>query len=186
MTDETRSRRFEQAVLPHLDAAYNLARWLTRNHHDAEDIMQEAALRAFRFFDGFKGGDSRAWLLAIVRNTGVSWLKRNHPAELDYVAPETLEEVSARPAALDAARGPADPERQAICNADHRQVNQAIAALPIEFREVLVLREVEDLSYRQIAEIVGIPMGTVMSRLSRARRLLSHTLANRHEVTDGL
>ena len=146
-------------MLPHLDAAYNLARWLTRNDHDAEDVVQEAVLRACRFADSLRG-DARPWLLAIVRNACYTWLEANRPAELTTV----LDDAAAIPAP------DADgPEAGAVRNLERRMLNEAIAALPPQFREVLVLRELEDLSYKDIARVAGVPIGTVMSRLSRAR-----------------
>ncbi len=160
MTDRA---RFEQQVLPHLDAAFNLARWLTRNDHDAEDVVQEAMLRAYRFFDALRG-EARPWLLAIVRNACFSWLQANRPAELQAIDRMELESDAPGPEAL-AAR-----------DLDRRRVNEAIAALPVQFREVLVLRELEDLAYKDIARIAEIPIGTVMSRLARARRLLVESL----------
>ena len=161
MTDSR--ARFEQQVLPHLDAAFNLARWLTRNDHDAEDVVQEAMLRAYRFFDGLRG-EPRPWLLAIVRNACFSWLRANRPAELHAIDGMELESDAPGPEAL-AAR-----------HVDRRRLNEAIAALPVQFREVLVLRELEDVAYKDIARIAEIPIGTVMSRLSRARRLLAEAL----------
>jgi RNA polymerase sigma-70 factor, ECF subfamily len=154
--------RFEQQVLPHVDAAYNLARWLTRNDHDAEDVLQDAMLRAYRYFDGLRG-EPRPWLLAIVRNACWSWLQANRPAELAAIddAPE--------------ADAPG-PEALAARELDRRALNEAIAALPVPFREALVLRELEYLSYKEIARIAGVPIGTVMSRLARARRLLAEAL----------
>ena len=149
-------------MLPHLDAAYNLARWLTRNDHDAQDVVQEAMLRAYRHFDGLRG-EPRPWLLAVVRNACFTWLKANRPAEA-----EPLDDV-----ADDALPG---PEAAVARSVDRRLLNEAIAALPVQFREVLVLRELEDLSYRDIARIAGVPIGTVMSRLSRARRLLGESM----------
>jgi RNA polymerase sigma-70 factor (ECF subfamily) len=161
-----RKRRFEQLVLPHLDAAYNLARWLTRNDHDAQDVVQEAVLRAFRFFDGLRG-EARPWLLAIVRNSCLTWLQVNRPAELAgfddrIVEPQRVDEDS--------------PEALALRAFDRRMLNEALAVLPVQFREALVLRELEDLSYKDIARIAGVPIGTVMSRLARARRLLAESL----------
>ena len=161
---------FEKLLAPHLDAACNLARWLTRNPDDADDVVQEAYLRAFRFFDGFRGGDARAWLLTIVRNTFYTWVQqqRGH---------ETLEysEESASLDCVDAAETPlhnADPQHLLLRAADRARVEAALRRLPVEYREVLVLRELEELSYKQVASIAGIPIGTVMSRLSRARERL--------------
>jgi RNA polymerase sigma-70 factor, ECF subfamily len=157
-----RRLRFEQQVLPHLDAAYNLARWLTRNDHDAEDVVQEAVLRAYRFYDGLRG-EPRPWLLAIVRNASFSWLERNRPGEV-ALPDEAADESSPGPEAL------------ALQGVERRMLNEAIGALPAQFREVLVLRELEDLSYKDIARIAEIPLGTVMSRLARARRLLGDSM----------
>lgn len=150
-------------MLPHLDAAYNLARWLTRNDHDAEDVVQDAVLRAYRFFDGLRG-EPRPWLLAIVRNASFSWLERNRPGDVARVDESAPDESAP------------NPETMAALGADRRLLNEAIAALPAQFREVLVLRELEDLSYKDIAHIADIPIGTVMSRLSRARRLLADSM----------
>jgi RNA polymerase sigma factor (sigma-70 family) len=167
LNDSDAARDFEAAVLPHLDAAYNLARWLARNPQDAEDVAQQALLRALRFFGGFRGGDGRAWLLAIVRNTFHSWLEQNRRggASVEY------DEASAGPEGMDVPETlhTADPEKLALRLADQQLVGAALRALPLEFREILVLRELEGLSYRDISEIIGAPMGTVMSRLSRAR-----------------
>ena len=159
--------RFEQVVLPHLDAAYNLARWLIRNPADAEDAVQEACLRALRFFDGFRGGDSRAWLLKIVRNTCYSWLKKNRPTELSDEFDETVHssEVLGE-----------DAETKLVSHANSGQVRKALETLPAGFREVLVLREIEELSYKEISDVTGVPMGTVMSSLSRARQRLREEL----------
>jgi RNA polymerase sigma-70 factor (ECF subfamily) len=155
--------RFEQTVLPHLDAAYNLARWLTRNDHDADDVLQEAMLRAYRHFAGLRG-EARPWLLAVVRNACWSWLQANRLAEV-----EPLDDAIAD----DSLPG---PDAVLARTLDRRMLNEAIAALPVQFREVLVLRELEDLAYRDIARIAGIPIGTVMSRLARARRLLAESM----------
>jgi RNA polymerase sigma factor (sigma-70 family) len=161
--------RFEAAVLPHLDAAYNLARWLTRNPQDAEDMVQEASLRAFRFFSGFHGADSRAWLLTIVRNTCYTWLKQNRATDLTAPFDEDLHTEDCE--AL-------NPEAVLQRYADGQLLRQALEDLPFEFREVMVLRELEGLSYKEIAGIADIPIGTVMSRLARARRRLQLYLAD--------
>jgi len=161
-----RRQRFEHVVLPHLDAAYNLARWITRNDHDAQDVVQEAVLRAYRFFEGLRG-EARPWLLAIVRNSCLSWLQVNRPADLAAFDDRVVETQ---------ASDQDGPEEQAMRATDRRMLNEAIAALPCQFREVLVLRELEDLSYRDIARIADIPIGTVMSRLARARRLLGESV----------
>jgi RNA polymerase sigma factor (sigma-70 family) len=155
---------FEQAVLPHLDAAYNLARWLTRNDHDAEDVAQEAFLRAMRFFDGFRGGSVRPWLLTIVRNTYLTWLQKSKVKEMTPLEDRDVESHAA------------SPEELLIERVDGQSLRRALDALPAEYREVLVLRELEELSYKEIAEITGIPMGTVMSRLARARRRLQESV----------
>jgi RNA polymerase sigma factor (sigma-70 family) len=161
--------RFEQAVLPHLDAAYNLARWLTRNDHDAQDVVQEAYLRAFRFWEGYHGGDARAWLLAIVRNTCFTWMQQNRaPGAMTTFDEEVHSEES------DAAT----PETLLLQSADQALVRQALEELPVHFREVLVLRELEGLSYKEIADVAGIPLGTVMSSLARARKRLRESLAS--------
>lgn len=163
--------QFELTVLPHVDAAYNLSRWLTRDAHDAEDIVQEACLRALRFIHTQRGQNSRAWLLTIVRNTCCTWLEKNRLNELAHAVP------------LDSAAEPAsesaDPQALAIERADRELVRQAVEELPIEYREVIVLRELEEMSYKEVAQIVGIPLGTVMSRLSRARARLEQTLRDR-------
>ena len=170
-----RTGRFEQTMVPHLDAAYNLARWLTRNDSDARDVVQDAYLRAFKYFDNFEGDNPSAWLLAIVRNAGFSWMRRNRPSE-EVVGSDLLNEDAAgnaEPLLGGGSRQLAtDPETLLIERRDRTRVNELVAKLPAEFREVIVLREIEDLSYKEIADIVGIPIGTVMSRLSRARKLL--------------
>jgi RNA polymerase sigma-70 factor, ECF subfamily len=159
--------RFEQVVLPHLDAAYNLARWLIRSPADAEDAVQEACLRALRFFDGFRGGDSRAWLLKIVRNTCYSWVKKNRPTELSDEFDETVHSSEILGT---------DAEAKLVSRANSEQVRKALETLPAGFREVLVLREIEQLSYKEISDVTGVPMGTVMSSLSRARQRLREEL----------
>jgi RNA polymerase sigma-70 factor (ECF subfamily) len=157
----------EEALLPHLDAAYNLARWLTRNERDAEDVVQEAFLRALKHFDTFRGGDARPWLLKIVRNTYYTWIYRNRVTEA--MTPFDEEEdihVSDAP----------NPEMLLLKESDKQLVRSALRKLPTEFLEVIVLREFEELSYKQIADTVQVPVGTVMSRLARARGRLAQIL----------
>ena len=158
---------FEEAMLPHLDAAHNLARWLLRNEHDAQDLVQEAYLRAFRAFSGFRGSNGRAWLLTIVRNTCYTFLKKNRAVDLTTSFDEAIHAIgneAASPAAI-------------LENAeDAERMTNAIDQLPVEFREILVLRHQEDLSYKEIGDILKIPTGTVMSRLARARAKLKEYL----------
>ena len=163
-------RRFQDAVLPHLDAAYNLARWLTGNDHDARDVVQDACLRAYRSIGQLRGASARPWLLAIVRNACFSWLKANRPAEVAGSLDDA--ERAGSTAREDTTPG---PEALALENLDRRVLNDAIAALPAPYREVLILRELEELSYHDIANVTGAPIGTVMSRLSRGRRLLAQS-----------
>jgi RNA polymerase sigma-70 factor (ECF subfamily) len=175
MESQGKQARFARDVLPHLDAAYNLARWLLRNPADAEDIAQEACLRAYRHFDDFRGGDAKPWLLAIVRNTSFTWLARRKREG----AAEPLDETrhgGAGATAQDLVVSPPTPEEEALRAADREIVHRSLAALPLEFREVVVLRELEGLSYREIAAVIDIPLGTVMSRLSRGRALLHRAL----------
>jgi RNA polymerase sigma factor (sigma-70 family) len=167
LRNQNKIRRFEQCVLPHLDAAYNLARWLTYNDQDAEDVVQESYLRAFKFFDGFHSTDSRPWLLAIVRNTYYTLLQQQRV--LDVVTP--FEEEIHSPEQENQ-----NPEELLIQNINKQLLKDAITALPVEFREVIILRELEGLSYKEIADIAAIPLGTVMSRLARARKRLQHYL----------
>ena len=170
MPDANKIVSFEQTVLPHLDAAYNLARWLTRNEHDAEDVVQEAYMRAFEFYAGFYGTDGRRWLLTIVRNTCYTWLRRDRAGELSTPFDEEIhrEEVASP-----------NPEELLLENADRQHLQDALEELPVEFRETLVLRELEELSYKEIADVSGVPVGTVMSRLARARDRLKDALARR-------
>jgi RNA polymerase sigma-70 factor (ECF subfamily) len=159
--------QFEEMMLPHLNAAYNLARWLTHNGHDVDDVVQESYLRAFRFFDRYQHGDSKAWLLAIVRNTCRTWLRREDAARSAVIFDEG--------ALFASADGPSAEER--LAEASRAQtLRNCIAALPEEYREVLVMRELEEMSYREIAEVAGVPVGTVMSRLFRARKQLLQRL----------
>jgi RNA polymerase sigma factor (sigma-70 family) len=176
VTEQNRAEQFQRAVLPHLNAAYNLARWLCRNDHDAEDIVQEATLRAFRFFDGFHGEDARAWLLAIVRNTTYTWLQQNRGHESSTSFDEEFHSLQEGGSVTLLNQADSNPEAILARDDDRGLVNRALEMLPVEFREVLVLRELEELSYKEISEVAGIPMGTVMSRLARARRLLGECL----------
>jgi len=158
---------FEEAVLPHLDAAYNLARWLTRDETDADDVVQEAVLRAFRYFGGFhQGMDGRPWLLGIVRNTCYTWMRQNRAQEL-LVPLDESNDLESRDLS---------PEALLLQSADGQTVRRALEELPLEFREVVVLRELEGMSYKEIAGITDLPLGTVMSRLARARKRLQKSL----------
>ncbi|AOY91495.1 RNA polymerase subunit sigma [Cupriavidus sp. USMAA2-4] len=167
-------RRFEAIVLPHLDAAYNLARWLCGGGTEAEDVLQEAMLRAYRYFDAFHGEQARPWLLAIVRNTCASTWERRDPAQAGDGYDENRDGGEALPGWQEPAL--AGPEQWLLRAEDVRLVREALARLPVPFREVIVLRELEDLPYRDIARIADVPIGTVMSRLARARRLLADTV----------
>lgn len=172
LSETDRRARFEQLAVPLLDDAMRLAVWLAGSRTDAEDIVQEAMLRAYKYLDRFSGGAFRPWLLAIVRNTAMTWFKRNRSDKVVFVPdiPADMPEPD-----VDAARA-ANPEG-ALLNRDlGNQLNRAVAALPPEFREVIVLRELHDLSYKEIAAVIDVPIGTVMSRLSRARRLLMDAL----------
>ncbi len=162
--------RFEEIVFPHMDAAYNLARWLIRDEHDAQDLVQEAYLRAFRFFDDFRGGDSRAWLLTIVRNTCYSWLDHNRARDVTTPFDEEIHTTG----------GDAwDPSALALKSGDIEMLKTSLEELSVEFREIVILRDLEGFSYKQIAEITNIPVGTVMSRLARARERLKNILCSR-------
>jgi RNA polymerase sigma-70 factor (ECF subfamily) len=161
-------QQFNETVLPHVNDALTLARWLTGNAADAEDVVQEACLRAFRAIDTARNTESRAWLLAIVRNTAFTWISKNRPKTVITTDDEGLFEQ----AGLQMVETQASPEAILIEKADAEQLHRAIAALPLSYREVLVLREIEGLSYQQISKLLSIPMGTVMSKLARARNLL--------------
>ena len=174
---ENETAPFEKTILPHLDAAYNLARWLTGNEHDARDMVQESCLRAFKFFGGFRGGDARSWFLTIVRNTVYSWLQRRQTREHIFQPEEEMEkfeDVSVNPDQLFAR------------NANIEAVRAAIAKLPPEFREAVVLREMENYSYKEIADITGVQIGTVMSRLARGRRQLQRILFQNDNTSGGM
>ena len=160
-------------MLPHLDAAYNLARWLAGNDHAAQDVTQEASLRAFKFFGSFRGENPRAWLLTIVRNTFYNWLQKNRSSE---IAGELDEE------ALAVEDASANVETINLRQADAESVRRAIGKLPVEFREMIILREMEGFSYKEIADLSDVPIGTVMSRLARARKLLQKSLAGEFQT----
>jgi RNA polymerase sigma factor (sigma-70 family) len=170
VNEQDKLARFEQCIMPHMDAAYNLARWLAGNDPDAQDVVQEASLRAFKFFGGFRGGDSRSWLLRIVRNSFYDWLRQQRRAELTTPFDEQVHEAAAVSPAPDAAL---------LEKADKKLVHQTLEALPVEYREALVMRELEGLSYKAIAEVAELPIGTVMSRLARAREQLRQGLLAR-------
>jgi len=170
-----RNEQFENVVMPHVGAAYNLARWLTHNDHDAEDVVQESMLRALRFLDGYRGSDGRSWLLRIVRNTCFTWIQKNRPNEVALPYDEALSDIAAEGA---------DPAKLVLGRIDAALLRQAISELPREFREVIVLREMEALSYREISEIIEIPIGTVMSRLARARKKLHEALVSNLREAD--
>ena len=161
---------FEAVMLPHMDAAYNLARWLTRNDADAQDVVQEAYLRAFRFFDSFAGGSGRAWMLAIIRNTAYSWIQRQRPRE-----PFVLFDENSH---LPECQGP-DPEAEVLLQARRESLEACIGELPLPFREVIVMRELEGMSYREVADAIEAPVGTVMSRLARARQRLQRCITGK-------
>ena len=168
IAERRRRSRFEKVVLPHLDAAYALARWLTRNDADAADVVQEAVLRAYRYFDTYREGDAKSWLLRIVRRTCYSWLERNRPADVVPLEAEAGEEDGGT-AALQTG---GSTEALLQSRSDLRRLDALVEALPAPLREVIVLRELNDLGYREIAEVTGVPIGTVMSRLHRARSAL--------------
>ena len=167
-TEEATLPAFERLLLPHLSAAYNLARWLTGDNQNAEDLVQEAYLRAWKSFDSFTGSDGRAWLFSIVRNTCYTWLRRNGPGKLDDVFDEEIHSDE---------NETLNPETVLLQNQDRQLLREAVEELPLEFREVLIMRELEGLSYRQIADAAGLPVGTVMSRLARARKRLQMRLS---------
>ncbi len=183
MTEHTRRQRFETLLLPHLSAAYNLARWLVHKDADAQDIVQEAFLRAFRYFESFRGGNERAWLLGIVRNTCYDWFRQHRQHELHATYDEELHGHLH----TDAQTTHSNPETILSQHDATQQLNRALSNLPLEFREVVVLRDLEGLAYKEIAVLMDIPLGTVMSRLARGRKQLAaylqpHTVELCYEV----
>lgn len=176
LDEQDKNRRFETVILPHLDAAYSLARWLARNDQDAEDVVQTAFVRAFRFFDNFRGGNARAWLLTIVRRTYYTWL-RDHRHQDDDVGFDEALHSSGDAQEYDAPFEAGSHPGSIVAGRDVRRVvNLALEKLPRAYREVVVLKDIENLSYKEIAEVVEIPIGTVMSRLARGRKLLAEDL----------
>jgi RNA polymerase sigma factor (sigma-70 family) len=170
-------KRFADVVMPHLGDAYSLAHWLTGDAADAEDVVQDACVRAFRAVSGYSGGNARAWTLTIVRHTAFSWLAKNRRRTLVAVDDlEAVERAQALPGSNGAHVNPATPETELIAKADATRLEAAIAALPLQFRETLVLRDIQGLDYREIAQVTDVPVGTVMSRLARARRRLINTI----------
>ena len=183
--DRDRSEEFQRLAMPHLKSAYQLSRWLTRSDHDAEDVMQEAYMRAFKYFESFHGTDARTWLLSIVRNTYCTWRERQPArAEADPIARVKSDEADALFFELADEREPR-PDAALLREADQTMVDAAIRALPLEFREVVVLREIEELSYKEIAAVLDVPIGTVMSRLARGREQLRRDLARRIDEEAG-
>jgi RNA polymerase sigma factor (sigma-70 family) len=170
--EQNKHALFEQTILPHIDAAYNLARWIINDGQDAEDIVQESFMRAYKYFPSFQGGNSRAWLLTIVRNMCYTWLHQNKPQVLmvdltDEITGDGIETSS--------------PELLLQIKTDRQFVSNALEKLPVEYRELIVLRELEEMSYKEIALMTGVPIGTVMSRLARARQRLKECLVHRKD-----
>ncbi len=166
-----REEHFERNIWPLLPAAYNFARWMVQSHHDAEDIVQESFVKAFKFADTFRGTDPRSWLMAIVRNSALTFLQRNQQ--------QRMRAIDDSPEPIDTS---ANPEVTVVRSQRAQTVRTAIARLPEEFREALLLREMEGMAYKEIAEVLKVPIGTVMSRLSRARTLLMEDLVEQKEV----
>ncbi len=176
LDDPSKAARFEQIVTPHVPAAWNLARWLVRDPNDAEDVLQEAHLRAFRFLDSYRGGDAKSWLLSIVRNLCHDLIRKNQTKRMTVALDEQAEMIESESTS---------PLERLERSADAQQLRGAMERLPVEYRETLVLREFEGLSYKQIAEIAGVPMGTVMSRLARGREQLVSMLAPQRAKEEG-
>jgi len=172
VSDSNDAARFQQVAMPHMDAAYNLARWLTGSSHEAEDVTQEAFLRAFKFFHTFRGEDARTWLLKIVRNTYYTQWRRARSRDESAVFDEDIHSLSDDDSVPAMGRADTNPESILSRGDDMRMLDRALEELPVEFREALVLRELEDLSYKEIAATMEVPIGTVMSRIARGRRLL--------------
>ncbi len=177
MPDKTDQARFAEVFLPYLDDAYRLARWLAGTRADAEDIVQEASLRAFRGIAGFRGAEARAWTLSIVRNVAYTWLSKHRSSAL--VLGDDLDPAEQKQAEMAADAGTPSPETAVIAQNEVDRLRAQVARLPAVFSEVLILREINELSYREIATLVGVPVGTVMSRLARARQMLVAAMEGR-------
>lgn len=175
MQEKKETYNFEATILPHLNAAFNFARWLTRNDEDAADIVQDACLRAFRFFKGYRGGDGRSWFLTIVRNIFYTNINRQKKLESLIYQSDDIPDIESYESS---------PEIIFLQNEDTLQVQNALQELPVEFREVIILRELEGFSYKEIADIIEVPLGTVMSRLSRGRKFLYMSLNNHYRNED--
>src|SRR5690242_10435788 len=171
LKEQDKQAQFEQIIVRHLDVTFNLARWMIRNDQDAEDIVQESFLRAYKYFSSYQGGNSRSWLLTIVRNTCYTWLHENQAQGLTL---DLNEEISSSEFDLD------DPGQCLQIKVDQQSMIQALEQLPVEYRELIVLRELEEMSYKEIALVAGIPIGTVMSRLARGRQRLKVFLGQQH------
>lgn len=179
MSIEDDRTRFADVVMPHLGDAYSLAHWLTGDAADADDVVQEASLRAFRAIGSYGGRNARAWTLTIVRNTALSWLAKHRRRTIVPVDDlEAVERAQAQPGREGVQANTATPETELIAKADAARLEAAIAELPVQFRETLVLRDLQGLDYREIAEVTEVPIGTVMSRLARARRRLVDTIGS--------
>ncbi len=171
LKEQDKQAQFEQIILRHLDAAFNLARWMIGNEQDAEDIVQESFLRAYKYFSSYQGGNGRSWLLTIVRNTCYTWLRENQAQGLTVDLNEEMVNAEAQAE---------DPEQCLQIKVDQQSVIRALEKLPVESRELIVLRELEEMSYKEIASVAGVPIGTVMSRLARARQRLKECLGQLH------
>jgi len=172
LSNDGKPSRFATVIHPHLSDAYTLARWLTRDRADADDVLQEACLRAFGAIEQQSGGNARAWLLAIVRNTAYTWLKDKHRITLVGLDDLTEKDIVRVEQGGEQGGVTTDPETEMIARADAKQLESLIAGLPMELQETLVLRDIQGLGYHEIAEVIGVPLGTVMSRLARARKRL--------------
>jgi RNA polymerase sigma-70 factor (ECF subfamily) len=189
VTDQTQRAAFEQMVLPHLDEAFNLARWLTGNRSDAQDVVQEAFLKAYKYFSSFRGSESRAWLLTIVRRSCWSWLRSNRSHQLAFTDEDLDAELQGGATVVALHPNSVETPESLLSDKETRShLNRAVQNLPVHYREVIVLREIHELSYREIADIAGVPIGTVMSRLARGREALAKVVivGTPNEAVNGL